>query len=142
RASSTRCRLTRQFRIEHLAGHPSVGSLIAMTFDELGRIIVSRENGPLMLIFDQDGDGQLDHIRTYSDQVTNCQGLLALGGEVFAVGDGPEGAGLYRLQDEDADGWLEKATALVRFRVKSIEHGAHAVALGPDGYLYVLLGNH
>ena len=46
-----------------------------------------------MLIHDSDRDGKLDKAELFADQVKNVQGLLALNGQVFAVGKGSDGLG-------------------------------------------------
>ncbi len=125
-----------------MLGNNATGSLIAMTINEFGQIIASQENGPLLLIYDSNRDQRIDKVRTYCSLVTNCQGLLALSGDVFAVGEGPEGNGLYRLRDADNDGVLEKANTLVRFETTAVEHGPHGIVLGPEGKLYIVVGNH
>ena len=134
--------LPEDFRIERLLDDEKAGSLIAMTFNEFGHIVASRENGPLILIYDTNDDGTLDGVRTYCDQVRNCQGILALNGDVFVTGDGPEGVALYRLSDTNRDGNLEKVQAIVKFKGGAGEHGAHGLQLGPDGMIYVIVGNH
>ena len=136
-----RYRITPEFHVEWVVDPKETGSLICMTFDEFGQIIASRENGPLIVIRDTDRDGLVDDVATYCDELKNCQGLLAVSGKVFAVGDGPQGAALYRLSDEDQDGRAEDVHAVLRFGSEMGEHGPHALALGPDGLLYMLLGN-
>ena len=131
-----------EFTIERLMRDEEVGSLIAMTFDSRGNILASREGGPLLLLTDSDDNGTHDSVTVFCDKITNTQGILALGTRVFAVGDGPEGVALYRLRDADRDGLAEEITKLVPIRGSKGEHGAHAVRLGPDGLLYVILGNH
>jgi putative membrane-bound dehydrogenase-like protein len=137
-----RFQVTRNFRVRWVAKPEQTGSLIAMTFNEFGQIIVSREGGGLFRITDTNKDGAYETVVPYCDLVQNCQGLLALNGRVFAVGDGPEGVALYRLEDTDRDGAADTADALVRFSGEATEHGAHAVELGPDGMLYLTVGNH
>ncbi|MFN7706788.1 MAG: heme-binding protein, partial [bacterium] len=130
------------FEVEEILGDGEVGSLIAMAFNEFGHIIASQEGGPLLLIYDSDKDGRHDKVRTYGDQVKNVQGLLPLNGDLYVTGEGPEGSGLYRLVDQDRDGTLESPKKLVGFEGIAGEHGAHQIALGPDGLLYVAVGNH
>jgi len=136
-----RFRISSEFTVQRLIDGQDTGSLIAMAFNEFGHVIVSREGGPLLIIFDSDKDQQLDKSRVYCDKVKNCQGILPLNGDVFVTADGPEGAGLYRLTDTNRDGTLEEARLLVKFKGTMGEHGPHAITLGPDGLLYIMLGN-
>ena len=83
-----------------LAGD-EVGSLIAMSFNEFGHILAAKEGSGLLLIYDANGDKIPERVRTYCDKVKNIQGILALNGEVYVTGEGPDGPGLYRLSDKD-----------------------------------------
>ena len=69
-----------EFQVEWVIDPKKTGSLIAMAFDEFGQIIASRENGPLLLIRDQNKDGLLDTVTTMCDEVKNCQGILSVSG--------------------------------------------------------------
>lgn len=129
------------FTVQRVISGDATGSLIAMSFNEFGMIIASQEGGPLLLMYDSDNDQVVDKSRVYCDIVKNCQGILPLNGEVFVTGDGPEGAALYRLRDTNRDGKLEDAKAILKFKGEMREHGPHAITLGPDGYLYVVVGN-
>ena len=128
--------------MERVLGPIATKSLIAMTFNEFGEILASREGGPLLVISDADKDGIHEKVDVYCDQVTGCQGILALNGCVFAVGEGPEGTGLYRLVDEDRDHRAESVKLVFKFKQGMGEHGPHAPVLGPDGLIYLVIGNH
>ena len=137
-----RFQIQRGFGVQRVLSDEKVGSVIAMAFNEFGHIILAEENGPIKLVFDKDKDGIPEHVRVYCDEVKSVQGLLALNGEVFATGEGPEGTALYRLTDEDRNGTLEKVRAVVKFKGTPGEHGPHGLRLGPDGMIYIACGSH
>ena len=139
---SERFQVQKNFSVQRVFGDETVGAVIAMTFNEFGHIIASQENGPLLLLHDRDGDGVPESSRVYCDQVKSCQGILALNGEVFVTGIGPEGMGLYRLSDADRNGSLEAVKKIVSFKGQPGEHGPHGITLGSDGMIYVVVGNH
>lgn len=130
-----------EFTVQRILDDEQTQSLIAMAFNEFGQVIASREGGPLLMLYDSNRDQVIDKVRVYCDKVKNVQGILALNGEVFVTADGPDGAGLYRLSDVNRDGTLEEVRRLVKFTGEMGEHGPHAVTLGPDGLIYVVLGN-
>lgn len=131
-----------EFEVDRVLPAKDTGSLNALTFNEFGHVIAAREKGPLLLMYDSDKDGEVDQVRTYGEQVKNCQGLLCLNGDVYVTGEGPDGIGLYRLVDENRDGRLDKAETLLKFRVPAgSEYGPHGLALGTDGWLYVAVGH-
>jgi putative membrane-bound dehydrogenase-like protein len=137
----SRFKVTREFRVEWVVQPKDTGSLIAMTFDEFGNIIASREDGPLLLIRDMDRDGITETVTTYCKEVKNCQGILAMNGQVLVTADGPKGSGLYRLSDDDRNGVIDHIRLVLAFKGKMQEHGPHALRLGPDGMVYLLAGN-
>ena len=130
-----------EFTVQLVLSGRETGSLVAMEFNEFGKILLSREGGPLLIA---DPTKQLDdpqRVRVYCDQVNTCQGILSLNGEVFVTGNGPQGLGLYRLADTNRDGTLEVQKKLVGFTGELGEHGPHGLQLGPDGMLYAIIGN-
>lgn len=130
------------FAVEQVMSGARTGSLISATFNEFGQVLAGQEDGPLILMLDSNGDDIVDDVRPYCTKVKNCHGILALSGMVFAIAEGPDGTGLYRLSDEDHNGDLEDVKLLVEFEVESAEHGPHGIVLGPDGKLYIAVGNH
>ena len=77
----------------------------------------------MLLIYDTNNNDTPDEVRVCCERVKNCQGILALSGHVYVVADGPAGAALYRLTDENHDGDYESVEALVRFEGSIGEHG-------------------
>ncbi|MFT7630843.1 MAG: glucose/arabinose dehydrogenase, partial [Mariniblastus sp.] len=130
-----------EFTVQQVLGGDETGSLIAMEFNEFGKLLLSREGGPLLIADPTRQVGDPLRVRVYCDQVSTCQGIVALNGDVFVTGNGPQGLGLYRLHDSDRDGMLEVQTKLAGFNGELGEHGPHGLQLGPDGMLYVIIGN-
>lgn len=131
-----------EFELSRIAEPKLVGSLVAMTWGNRGRLIVSRERGPIEALIDDNGDGIYDRVVDYSKEVKNCQGLCTVGDDLYAVGSGPKGVGVYRLPDKNHDDKADEVQFLVRHQGRMGDHGPHDVVFGPDGWLYHNLGNH
>jgi glucose/arabinose dehydrogenase len=133
------------FRVEQAVRTPprdAIFSLINMTFDARGRLLVSREGGGVMLCTDPDKKGVLQKVRPYCTRVTNCQGMCWVDDALLLVGDGPRGTGLYRCRDTKGQDRIDEVQLLHRFQGGMGEHGPHAIVHGPDGWLYLVIGNH
>ncbi len=130
-----------EFSVQAVLGPDETGSLIAMEFNEFGKLLLAREGGPLLIADPKKDLDDPERVRVYCDDVKNCQGILALNGEVYVTAEGPDGIGLYVLADKDQDGTLEINRKLAGFTGKGGEHGPHGIQLGPDGMIYVIVGN-
>ncbi len=119
----------------------SIGSIIAMEFNEFGQIILSREGGKLLKADLSKSESGTINVRECCTSMENVQGILPLNGDLYVTGVGPEGLGLYHLSDEDRDGIHEPVSRLVSFQGELGEHGPHGITLGPDGMIYVIVGN-
>lgn len=130
------------FELKRVAGPGLAGSLVNITWGNRGRLIVSKQDGPIYSLIDEDGDGTYDKAIEYTGEIKHAQGLCVVGDVLYAVGTGPKGAGLYRLPDANADDKADEIVLLTAHKGGMGEHGPHAVVLGPDGWLYHCLGNH
>lgn len=117
-------------------------SLVNMTFDAKGRLLVSREGGPTLLCTDPDKNGICQTVRPYCEQVKNSQGMCWVDDVLLLVGNGPQGTGLYRCRDTKGADKIGEVKLLHRFVGGMGEHGPHAIIHGPDGWLYLVIGNH
>jgi putative heme-binding domain-containing protein len=143
------------FRVEQAVRVPEgdkTFSLVNMCFDAKGRLLVSREGGPILLCTDPDKNGVLQTVRPYCKLVTNCQGMCWVKDALLLVGNGPQGVGLYRCRDTKGTDTIDDAKLLHKFPAVDVpgygrqggmgEHGPHAIIHGPDGWLYLVIGNH
>ena len=130
------------FKVEVAAAPEKTGSLVAMTFDSHGRPVISREKGPVIILEDRNRDGQYETFLTFTEEVKNCQGLCFVGDVLYAVGEGPQGTALYRVTDRDGDSRGDRVELVGKFRGRMGEHGPHALFVGPEGLLYIVIGNY
>lgn len=132
------------FRAELVySAEPGEGSWASMVVEGERRIIVSPESGELLrIILPAEPDGAV-RTESVAEGIGNAQGLLIAHGSLWVhVTDTPEnGGGLWRLTDADLDGTYEKKQRLGSYGVRN-EHGAHGLALGPDGWIHLAIGNH
>jgi putative heme-binding domain-containing protein len=63
------------FAIERVNPSDKNDSYVVLTFDSLGRLVVSKENDHPRLLIDGDKDGVYESEKVISDKVRNCQGL-------------------------------------------------------------------
>ena len=89
------------FKVEVAATPAQTGSVVNMTFDSRGRPVLAREKEGIFILEDRDQDGRFETFLTFTDQVRNSHGLCFVGNDLYAVGEGPQGTGLYRIVDHD-----------------------------------------
>jgi putative heme-binding domain-containing protein len=162
-------RVPEGFVVEQVASAEQTGSIVNLTFDSKGRPVLSRERGPVVILEDQNNDGKFETVKNFTEEVTNCQGLLFVGTSLYAVGDvfseeqkralqqqarqspspgqqaqeAPKGVtGLYRVDDNNGDDAGDAVKLIGKVKGGMGEHGPHAVFVGPDGMLYFDIGNH
>lgn len=131
------------FTVEQVASHDLVGSVINLTFDHLGRPIVSSEGGGIRILLDENRDGIFETQKSFSEEVSTAMGLHFVGpGDLIVQSRGPDGPALYRLTDSDGDDASDTLETVMKSNGGIGEHGPHAIFTGSDGYWYVLYGNH
>lgn len=144
------------FQIERIAEPEFVGSLVSMAMGNDGKLFVSQERGPILVLRDKNGDGQFDDKTVYSEDVINCQGLCQYGDDLFVVGQRIETVtdkdgktqkkngkvGVFKLPDANHDDKADSIeTVMQHYQGGMSEHGPHTVVVGPDGFLYYVSGN-
>jgi putative heme-binding domain-containing protein len=127
------------FHVECVAD--SVGSVINLGLDDRERLYVAAEGRGIVRLslpmYKGDQVAGAPEAETFTELVTSCQGFLWDGDGLFAVGDGPQGAALYRIPEA-----TRIPECLGRFEGGMGEHGPHALVRGADGWIYMAIGNH
>ena len=140
------------FTIERILPAEKTDSYVVLTFDSLGRPVVSKELDHPRTLIDSDGDGIFESEQVFTDRVRNCQGLWFDNRTLYgtcAPGDVPfqeAGAGgqsgLYRMEDTNGDDIADTFEQVSTFQRGIGEHGPHAIRRGPDGAPTIMIGNY
>ncbi len=137
---ASKFKLPEGFVLEEFATDDQTGSAISITFNAKGQLLCSAGSGKVQeirVLEDKDGDGVCDGYSVYQEKVY-CQGLVAVGPDVYAVAN----THLYYLPDANGDNKADKMEQVFSKPLGGMgEHGPHAVVHGPDGQLYIILGN-
>ncbi|MBI2423219.1 MAG: DUF1080 domain-containing protein [Candidatus Hydrogenedentes bacterium] len=139
-----RFRVPDGFQVVEVASNELLGSPINMTFDYKGRPIVAVEGGPLVVLLDENGDGIYDGKKPLSDKISQVMGVHYIDDHrILVQSEGPEGPGVYLLTDNDLDDNVDEVKSIVDANSGGMgEHAPHAIEIGPDGYYYIMYGNH
>lgn len=140
-APETQQEVESSFFVEDVFSDDEIGSIIAFEFNEFGKIIASPEAGGL-LILDPDAKTKSRRVKFLTKEVSAVQGILPLNGEIYVTGIYNNQLGLYLLKDNEPDSEIDEIVEILKFKGYPGEHGAHGLALGFDGNIYVSVGNH
>ncbi len=126
----------------------SHGSWVALCEDPLHRLVISPQHREgLIRVTLNDAGTKVKTIEHLKHLPGKAQGLLYHNGALYLVRNETtkaHSAGLYRLDDTDADSTPDRVTLLSRFHgAPQSEHGPHALLLDPTGHgLLLVAGNH
>lgn len=140
--AAERFTVAKGLRVTTVAPANVTGSVVSFAFDYAGRPCVGIERGPIAVLTERDAQGVYHARKDVETAVKNCQGFSFIRGSLYAVGDGPRGAGIYKLDDPDGDEAFDKVELIRGSNGGMGEHGPHSIQLGPDGALYYNCGNH
>ena len=140
-ATPHRFDVSTEFTVGKVFSAKETGSLIAMEFNEFGKLLLSREGGPLMIADPTKPANDPTRIRVYCDEVNSCRGILPLNGSVYVTAKSHKGLGLYELNHLRDKKKLTIARQLLSFSEVAGDNGPQGIQLGPDGMLYVVVGN-
>ncbi|HXD86847.1 MAG TPA: c-type cytochrome [Urbifossiella sp.] len=114
------------------------GSWINMCTEKPGKLIVSGQGGQPILRFTI-ADGKVAGVEKLKLGISEAMGLLYAFDTLYVNGRGPKGIGLYRCKESSDGQWVVE---MLKLFAGSGEHGPHGLALGKDGKIYVVNGNH
>jgi putative heme-binding domain-containing protein len=129
-----------QVELLHSSDAAVEGSWICMTRDGKGRLIIGGQNRQPVLRVTLRA-GQVAKIEKLALPISETMGLLYAYDSLYVNGAGPKGFGLYRCRDTKGTDQYDDVQLLKVFGAGG-EHGGHGLALGPDGRIYVINGNH
>ena len=128
------------FKVELLytADPATEGSWINLCAEKPGKLIVGGQGGQPVLRFTIK-DGKVEGVEKLKLPISETMGFLYAADTLYVNGKGPMGYGLYRCK-EGSDGAFDVQP--LKIFGSGGEHGAHGLALGKDGKIYVMNGNH
>lgn len=125
------------FEVSLFADDDLARDVFCMTFDSLGRVVVSGP-GYVKVLVDSNGDGKADSAKTFADgPKTGAQGMYFVGRDLLCIGD----EGLLRFRDRDGDDKADGPPDVFLKMKTGNEHHVHSIQKGPDGWWYIIAGN-
>jgi putative membrane-bound dehydrogenase-like protein len=126
------------FEVVEYADGSLANDLYTLTIDPKGRVVVAGR-GFIRTLIDDNDDGKAERAVDFAAEPKDgAMGMLWEGDTLWVTGDG----GLRRFRDQNGDDKADGPPELIRAMKTGGEHTAHAIRRGPDGWLYVLCGNH
>lgn len=135
------------FAINFFVREPHIINPSSLCFDHKGRLYVGagpqyrspKEDSPtdyIKILIDKDGDGEAETVKTFAEGL-NCVQAMAWKGNELWVANAPE---LTVLRDTDGDDVADEYQ-IIYTGLNNLRHSLHGLNWGPDGWLYMSLGN-
>ncbi|MAS79303.1 MAG: hypothetical protein CMI25_02680 [Opitutae bacterium] len=135
------------FEINFFVKEPHIINPSALCFDKLGRLYVGagpqyrhpKEDSPtdyIKILIDDDNDGVAEKVKTFAEGLNSVQSMAWRGNELW-VANSPE---LTVLRDTDGDDVADEYQVIYT-GLNNLRHGLHGLNWGPDGWLYMSIGN-
>ncbi|MFT5129667.1 MAG: putative membrane-bound dehydrogenase-like protein, partial [Rhodothermales bacterium] len=135
------------FAINFFVKEPHIINASALCFDKLGRLYVGagpqyrapKEDSPtdyIKILIDADDDGVAETVKTFAEGLNSVQAMAWKGNELW-VANSPE---LTVLRDTDGDDVADEYQVIYT-GLNNLRHGIHGLNWGPDGWLYMTIGN-
>lgn len=130
------------FQVELLrSAQEHEGSWISMTFEGPDSLILGGDAaGLLRLKIGETPEATMVEPLVGTEVLKHCRGVLYAHKSLYVCAT--NGEGIWRLQDHDGDGHYEEMKLLCPLQYESrYGHGANQLTLGPDGMIYIAIGN-
>ncbi|MFT5130558.1 MAG: putative membrane-bound dehydrogenase-like protein, partial [Rhodothermales bacterium] len=135
------------FEVNFFAQEPDLINPASLVFDRKGRLFVGagpqyrnpKPDSPtdyIKIFIDSDDDGVADEVKTFAEGF-NCIEAMAWKGDELWVANSPE---LTVLRDTDGDDVADEYQVIYT-GLNNLRHGLHGLNWGPDGWLYMSIGN-
>jgi putative membrane-bound dehydrogenase-like protein len=135
------------FTANFFVKEPHIINPASLCFDKDGRLYVGagpqyrnpKTDSPtdyIKILIDGDDDGVAETIKTFAEGF-NCIESLAWRGDELWVANSPE---LTVVRDTDGDDVADEYT-IIYTGLNNLRHGLHGLNWGPDGWLYMTIGN-
>ena len=135
------------FTINFFVREPHIINPSALCYDKHGRLYVGagpqyrapKEDSPtdyIKILVDADEDGVAETVKTFAEGLNSVQSMAWKGDELW-VANAPE---LTVLRDTDGDDVADEYK-IIYTGLNNLRHGLHGLNWGPDGWLYMSIGN-
>ena len=116
----------------------------SMAFDSRGRLFVGTLFGKILILLDNNDDGNLDQVKTFASGLQQVLGLeFRANGDLFAtsniINGGP--GRIVRLRDTNGDDVADDISVIVDGLPSEGEHQTDRIKFGLDGLLYIGQGS-